>query len=124
VTISTGGGVLTVTDVHTNAGWTADVEEASGREVEVTFRNGLRRIDFKAELEDGRLETRVRDRAVEQDDTPAATTPTTSGVDDHGDDNGVIDDRRDGDDDHSGPGRDGDDDHSGSGSDDDHSGRG
>ena len=124
VTLSVSGGVITITDVHANAGWVAETEEAAGREVEVSFRNGLRRIDFKAEIEDGRLETRVRERTIERDDSPVATTPTTpTTVDDRDDDDDDIttpttrdDDRTDREDgDHSGPGSGDDDDHSGSG---------
>jgi len=132
VTLSVSGGVITITDVHANAGWVAETEEAAGREVEVSFRNGLRRIDFSAEFEDGRMETRVRERTVERDDSPVATTPTTpTTLDDRNDDDDRIttpttrdDDRidREGDD-HSGPGS-GDDRSGSGGGDDDHSGSG
>ncbi|MCA1842708.1 MAG: hypothetical protein LC792_05860, partial [Actinobacteria bacterium] len=135
VTLSSSGGVLSVTSTQPNAGWTAEVERAQGREVEVSFRNGLRRIDFKAELEDGRLQTRVVDPTAEvrNDDPARADEPGETEVgDDHGDDQAddhvtttttTSDDHRGDDlrggDDHSGPGG-GDDDHSGSG----HSGSG
>ena len=124
VTLSINGGTVTITGVQANAGWVAETERAAGREVEVSFRNGLRRIDFKAEVEDGRLETRVRERTIEREGTPAATAPTTPTTIDDRDDNdeGVTTPttRDDGDrigqvdGDHSGPGGGGDD-HSGSG---------
>ena len=73
VTLSINGGLITITDIGANAGWIPEIEERVGREVEASFRNGLRRIDFKAEFEDGQLETRVRER----DDTTDVTTSTT-----------------------------------------------
>jgi hypothetical protein len=114
VTVSINGGVLTATDVHPNAGWTVDEQDLQGREIEVTFRNGLRRIDFKAEIEDGLLRTRVVSGTTEIGDDEPADQPETEAGDDHGGDG------RDGVDDHSGPDRGGD--HSGPGGGDDHSG--
>ena len=75
VTVAFDDGVLVVADVQPNAGWVFDVEERRGDEVEVKFRSGLRRIDFKAELEDGRIQTRVEARRAEVDiDEPEAVT--------------------------------------------------
>jgi hypothetical protein len=114
VTLSINGGMLTVTDVHPNAGWTVDEQDLQGREIEVTFRNGLRRIDFKAEIEGTQLRTRVVSGTAEVRDDDPAEQPETEAGDDHGDHS------RDGVDDHSGPDRGGD--HSGHGGGDDHSG--
>lgn len=113
VTLSVSGGMVTVTAVAPNAGWTVETERSAGHEAEVSFRNGLRRIDFKAEFEDGRLQTRVTDRTTEADhDQPAVSPPPPAADNDDdqvaGDDNGrpeVESEQRD--DDHSGPGRDG-----------------
>ena len=55
------GAVLDVLDVRTAAGWTQEVEVPSGREVEVHFRSGDRRIQFDAQLEDGAVRVRLRD---------------------------------------------------------------
>jgi len=79
VTLSVIGGRVTVAAVAPNAGWTVETERGEGHEARVTFRNGLRHIDFKAEFEDGRLVTRVRDRLEgERHDEPAASTPPTT----------------------------------------------
>jgi hypothetical protein len=61
VTITSNGSTLTIVSVNPAAGWAPEVEVASGREVEVDFRNGSRRIQFDAELEDGRVRIRVRE---------------------------------------------------------------
>ena len=53
VTIGRTGATLTVVAVGTNPGWVTDIEQASGAEVEVEFRNGTTRIDLEAEFEDG-----------------------------------------------------------------------
>lgn len=76
-----------------NSGWQVEVEHASGREVEVTFRSGTVRVDVNVELEDGQIRERVRTR----DDATGAETRTENGV-------VVRDDAPDSDDDSSGPG--------------------
>jgi hypothetical protein len=96
VTIARDGNTLFVTSVDTNSGWSFEIEQASGAEVEVKFLSGDHRIDLEAELEHGEVRVRVRDRAGDDNSGP--------GNGDDGDDN-------------SGPGN-GDDDHH----DDDHGG--
>jgi hypothetical protein len=59
VTIARDGLVLTVVSVQPAPGFTARVDVATGLEVEVQFRKGTKRIDFKAEVEDGVVETRT-----------------------------------------------------------------
>ena len=84
-TIGRSGATLTVVAVGTNAGWTAEVEQASGPEVEVEFRNGTARIDLEAEFEDGAVRVRVRERTqVENDDDDDDVTPPTTRVDNSG----------------------------------------
>jgi uncharacterized membrane protein YgcG len=129
VTIARDGSTLTVAAVGANPGWVTEIEQQSGPEVEVVFRNGTARIDLEAEFEDGAVRVRVRERtdAVVDDDnddddevTPP-TTPTTR-VDNSGPGSvnrgpGSVDRGRDGDDD--GPDHEVGDDsgsHSGSGS--------
>ena len=75
VTIGRSGSALSVVAVGTNPGWTAHVEQETGPEVEVEFDNGTVRIDLEAELEDGAVRVRVRERTVAEPDD--ATTPTT-----------------------------------------------
>jgi hypothetical protein len=75
VTITSNGSSLTIVSVSPTAGWTYEIEVASGREVEVDFRNGSRRIQFDAELEDGRVDIRVRESI---DDNGGSTTTTTT----------------------------------------------
>src|SRR5207237_9882546 len=94
------------------------------------FRNGLRRIDFKAELTDGRIRARVEDRTTEVGHgEPVAATPPAAGTeDDHvagADDSQPEVEPAEVDGDHSGPGSDGSlDDRSGRDGGDDHSGHG
>jgi hypothetical protein len=122
VTIAVTGSTLTIVSVDTAAGWSHEVEVASGREVEADFRNGARRIQFNAEFEDGEVRIRVRDGLT--DDSSGSSDDSRSGDDSgHGSDD---DENRSGsDDDNSGHGSDDDhdddgDDNSGHGSDDDH----
>lgn len=93
VTIAGTPGGLVVTDTTTADGWTAVVERDQGREVEVAFRSGGARVDFHAEIEDGRVRTRIRDRGAGE----AASLPAEDAT------------RRDEDDDRSGRGGGGDD---------------
>jgi hypothetical protein len=64
VTVAREGSVLRVVDTSANPGWTAVVERGFAREVEVSFRSEDGRVDFSAELEDGQVRARVRDRGV------------------------------------------------------------
>jgi len=108
VKVTSNGSSLTVVTADAAAGWSEEIEVSSGPEVEVDFRSGDRRIQFKAELEDGEIRIRIRDRVSESGDD-------NSGHDDDDDNSGHNDD--DDDDDNSGH-DDGDDDH-GHGDDDD-----
>jgi hypothetical protein len=115
VTLSVSGGMVTVAAVTPNAGWTVESEHGAGHEAKVSFRNGLRRIEFKAEFEDGRLQTRVDDHAEgDGHDQPAVSTPPAAGGNAvAGDDDGHAEvENEQASDDHSGPGHDGSDDSS------------
>ncbi len=69
VTVVEDGGVLSITATTTADGWTADIDDPQGREVEVDFTDGAREIDFDAQLEDGQTRIRVRDdRDDDRDD--------------------------------------------------------
>jgi len=105
VTISRSGDALSIVNVTPNGGWTFEVEQSSGRELEVKFTAAGARVDFNAELEDGQVRIRVRDRATDDDRSGPG-----HGDDDRNDDRDV--------DDRSGPGHGGGDDR------DDRSGRG
>lgn len=59
-----------------NPGWTVDIVQAAGREIEVTFRSGSLRVDVQVEIDDGVVRERVRTR----DDVTNAETPTEDGV--------------------------------------------
>ena len=93
VTISRSGDALSIVNVTPNGGWTFEVEQSSGRELEVKFTAAGARVDFNAELEDGQVRIRVRDRATDDDRSGPG----------HGDDDRDVEDR-------SGPGHGGDDD--------------
>jgi hypothetical protein len=123
VVVSVESNSLRLVAATPTAGWRVEVEQASGREVEVDFRSGTKRVQVNIEIEDGQVRERVRVR----DDA--------DGTDVRSEDGTVV--RDDSDDDHSssGPGSDDDaiDDSSGSGHgsddaddsvDDDHSGSG
>src|SRR5581483_10554398 len=116
VTLSVSDGMVTVAAVSPNAGWTVESEHGAGHEAKVSFRNGLRRIEFKAEFEDGRLQTRVDDHTDgDSHDQPAVSTPpaaggnAVAGDDDDNDGQAEVENEQSSDD-HRGPGRDGSDD--------------
>lgn len=77
VTLINDGTQLDVASVQQNEGWQIEIEVATGREVEVDFRNGTRRIQFNAELEDGEIRVRARERVVAATSTTQDTTQTT-----------------------------------------------
>ena len=128
VTIRRDPSTLTVLAADANAGFTSEVEQGTGAEIEVQFGNGAARVDFNAELEDGTVRVRVRVRGVVED-VPVTTMPSTTvrrprhptttagpvSADDGEDNRGPGDAHDATDDDHSGPGPSGSDD-SGSGS--------
>lgn len=61
VQISAANGALELVGATPHAGWTvADIEIEGTREINVEFHNGTTEIEFKAELEDGMVKTRVR----------------------------------------------------------------
>lgn len=107
------------------SGWRVEVEVGAGREVEVDFRAGTRRVQVNVELEDGSVRERVRVR----DDATGTDIRTEDGSvarDDSSDSSGHggDDEDRSG---HGGDDEDEDDDHSGHGGgddDDDHGGDG
>jgi len=81
VTVTRDGTSLTVDAADAAPGWSHDIERASGREVEVTFRRNGRRVDFKAEIEDDHVKVRVRDRDDDQSagsDDPASAAPMSN----------------------------------------------
>jgi len=85
VMVAFDGATLQLSDVTTFDGWTSHVERASGPEVEVKYLNGSRRVDFEAEIEDGMVKTRVRERALtgdtdrRGDDVTSTTVPSRGG---------------------------------------------
>jgi hypothetical protein len=116
VMVAIDGTALRLLVASPSQGWQVEVERASGREVEVTFRSGPQRVDVNVELEDGQIRERVRVR----NDATGDDTRIENGVVSGDDRSGPSDDSND---DSSGPGS-GDDDRSGSSSDDDSSGHG
>jgi hypothetical protein len=87
VTVTAAGGTLQIDDVAPVSGWASEIEAAAGLEVEVKFVNGNRRVDFEAEIEDGQIKTRVRERLLDRnggDDGDGATTTSTTMADDDG----------------------------------------
>ncbi len=78
VTLLDAGTTLEVVSVEQAAGWKIEIEVASGREVEVDFSNGTRRIQFNAELEDGEIRVRAREQVVAATSTTQTTTRSTT----------------------------------------------
>ena len=129
------GGSLRLVTATPASGWAVEVEQGTGREIEIDFRSGTRRVQVNVEIEDGQVRERVRVRD-DADDTDVRTEDgvvqdSNSGpgsVDDNsGPDSGddTVDDNSnsgpgsggdDSADDSSGSGHDGSDDSSGSGS--------
>ena len=77
-TIARNGSTLTVVAVGANPGWVTEIEQQSGPEVEVVFRNGTARSTSRP-VRGRRVRVRVRERAdaVDDDDNDEATPPTT-----------------------------------------------
>jgi hypothetical protein len=107
-------GDLSVATVDVAPGWTSEIEQARGREIEVVFTDGAARIDVEVEVEDGAPRERVRTRT----DDDGGGEVRDDRVRDLDDDDGSADDddddrsgRRDGDDDDDRSGHDDDDDH-------------
>jgi hypothetical protein len=53
------GGRLEIVSVDPSSGWDYRITEEERDEVEIDFTRGNEKIEFEAELEDGRIETRV-----------------------------------------------------------------
>lgn len=96
VLVAVEDGSLRLVAATPSSGWQVEVEQAAGREIEVDFRSGTRRVQVNVEFEDGQVRERVRVRD-DADNSGGSSGPGSSGVDDSADD-------------HSGPGRSGDDD--------------
>jgi hypothetical protein len=62
VTYSVDGADLRLASAMPAQGWRVEVEQASGREIEVDFRSGTRRVQVNVEIEDGQVRERVRIR--------------------------------------------------------------
>ena len=114
------GGSLRLVSATPAAGWRVEVEQSAGREVELDFRSGSKRVQVNLEIEDGQVRERVRFRD-DADDTDIRTEDGSVVRDDsdRGDDNSNSGPGRGGDD-HSGSGHGDDDDNGGSGSGRDH----
>ncbi len=81
VTIGSDGTSLMVVAVAPAAGWNFEIETPMGREVEVDFRDGTRKIKFDAELENGEIRVRVREETDDRDDDGDDTTaPSQDGI--------------------------------------------
>jgi hypothetical protein len=114
VAYTVSGDTLTLVSATPAGGWVVEVEQASGREVELDFRSGDQRVQVNVEFEDGGVRERVRLRDDSDDRRVEITNGqvTDDGTDDRGgDDSGHSgsgsDD--DGTDDRGGDDRDGDD---------------
>jgi hypothetical protein len=82
------GNALRIIAATPNAGWTSEVEVASGREVEGDFRSGEIRVKYNFELEDGSIRSRIEVGDDDRDDDDADDERTNGDVDDEGRDHG------------------------------------
>jgi len=73
VTVAVEGLSVSVVSVDAKPGWVAEIETDEPGEAQVNFTAGDARVDFRAEVEDGRLRVRVRDRRT---DTETESYPT------------------------------------------------
>ena len=62
VIVAVEGGSLRLVAATPSPGWRVEVEQAAGREVEVDFRSGTKRVQVNVEIEDGQVRERVRVR--------------------------------------------------------------
>jgi uncharacterized membrane protein YgcG len=100
------GSSLTLVSATPARGWRVEVEQRSGREIELDFRAGTRRVQVNVEIEDGQVRDRVRVRddadgtdvrvengaVVQNDDGAGHDVGDDHGGDDHGgDDNSGTD---------------------------------
>ena len=69
---------LVVTASTSSPGWTIEVEQATGREVEADFRNGTQRVKFNAELEDGLVRVRIETESGTSNDSASSSGSSTS----------------------------------------------
>jgi len=82
VTYTVDGTTLRLVSADPASGWTADIEQAAGREIEVDFRNATERVKVNIEFEDGQVRERVRPQTESANSGPGSQSSTSSG-DDH-----------------------------------------
>ena len=56
------GGSLRLVAATPSTGWQVEIEQSAGREIEVDFRSGSKRVQVNVEIEDGQVRERVRAR--------------------------------------------------------------
>ncbi len=66
VTLRVVGNALDIVSVQPASGWTVTTQQESGPEVEVVFKKGDRKIEFKATLHDGKVTTNVEEDGSEE----------------------------------------------------------
>ena len=82
VTYIVDGGTLTLVDAAAAPGWRVEIEQASGRELDLDFRAGTRRVQVDVEFEDGSVRERVRFRDDATDERTEAVDGVVAGTDD------------------------------------------
>jgi hypothetical protein len=100
VAYNSNGSTLTLVSAMPANGWRVEVEQRTGREIELDFRSGSRRVQVNVEIEDGQVRERVR---VRDDDGTDVRIENGVVVDDRGNTGNAGDD--------DGPGHDVGDDH-------------
>lgn len=66
VTLRVVGNALEIVSVQPNSGWTVTKQQESGSEAEVDFKQGERKVQFKATLHDGEVTVSVEEEGSEE----------------------------------------------------------
>ena len=98
VTVHVDGLNVSVVSISPKDGWEAQDESHKPDEAEVSFRNGDGRVDFKAEISDGKLRIRIRDRRAEASTDNSEDDRDDDASDESSDESNDDDDRDDDDD--------------------------
>jgi hypothetical protein len=86
VQLTAANGALELVGAAPSADWTvADIEIEGSREINVEFRNGAVEIEFKAEVEDGMIKTRIRTE-LDNDSSDDSDDNSSDSADDDSDD--------------------------------------
>lgn len=111
VTYTFDGSTFTLISADPAPGWSVEVEQAAGAEIDVDFRSGTRRVQVDIEVDDGAVRERVRIRDRADDSETRIVNGTVTRIEpapadeDHADDDHDDEDHAEDHDDNRGRGR-------------------